>query len=612
MWRTPMCSLISALGLSFLGATTLAAQDRGWQHAVPADALLFVGVEDMHSLGAGLRASSFGRLMGDPAFAPIQTAWDGFLADMSQDLQEDMGVDPLRLHDFINGPAALVLLDVSDTPDYDEAIFPLLVGVLADVGSGDNLAGFQEVLDGLLDVAASEQGLVVTNEEVDGIDVTMLESPEEGVPAMFLGQQGGMFVAAWVDVGMQDTFYELLDTMSGAGNVDVLAERDDFVGPLGAADDSSIVLYGDMGRFAELVLEFEDPDDEQRAMFETTGLGDLGALTGLWSFADGIRQIAALEWGASDGVIARVADALMGPGPPRLLEMVPADALTATAGHLQPADGFDEFVRLIVELTDTSMADVVEGMVEMDTELGFSLRDDLLLNLDGQFAFFSAEVDSMEAFPVPDFLTGDSVNLALMIGLEDGDAVRTLVETLVDGTAYRATLKREQFAGFDVYELPLGIPGLPLNLHYAILGEVGVLSPSPTLLRDVLRRMVSDDLPSLAGQAAFVESLTQHPSPHVMVSYDDTARTLSSGLRSLVDQIRVLAGPAGGGPRFEIGPDGELIAVPDEGREQDPMVTLLSEIEMPGDEVFRRYFDGPTVATVVVDEAGLTITQTSP
>jgi len=74
-----------------------------------------------------------------------------------------------------------------------------------------------------------------------------------------------------------------------------------------------------------------------------------------------------------------------------------------------------------------------------------------------------------------------------------------------------AARKKSEFQGFEVYSVPI----MPMTLHYAIVDDVAVLSLSPTLLQDVLRRKSDKELKNLAADPSFkreLEGLTSNAS----------------------------------------------------------------------------------------------------
>jgi len=62
-----------------------------------------------------------------------------------------------------------------------------------------------------------------------------------------------------------------------------------------------------------------------------------------------------------------------------------------------------------------------------------------------------------------------------------------------------AARKKSEFQGFEVYSVPV----MPFTLHYAIVDDFAVVSLSPTLLQDVLRRKSDKELKNLATDAGF-------------------------------------------------------------------------------------------------------------
>ena len=124
----------------------------------------------------------------------------------------------------------------------------------------------------------------------------------------------------------------------------------------------------------------------------------------------------------------------------------------------------------------------------------------------------------------------DNVNYALIVGLADGEAVRTLVDTAVQNSAFRAGIKREEFQGFDVYKITL-MMGIFIN--WTVTDDMAVVSASPSMVQDVLRRKAAGDLPTVAGDEHFKQALSAHSDTYSVITYADAASTFNSQIEQL-------------------------------------------------------------------------------
>jgi hypothetical protein len=236
------------------------------------------------------------------------------------------------------------------------------------------------------------------------------------------------------------------------------------------------------------------------------------------------------------------------------------------------------------------MSDIVAGLAEMDSELGFSLRDDLLANLDGQISFFATEVSPAERL----MIAPDNINYALVVGLADGEAVRTLVDTAVQNSGFRAGLKREEFQGFDVYKVAL-MPGI--SVSWTVTDDMAVVSAAPSMIQDVLRRKAAGDLPTVASSDQFKQSLSEHLDNYSIITYADAASTFNSQ----VGQLQLVLQ--------------QVFSVPFDPSGQSRVPEIVQEVlalEPIDQAIIDKYFDMPSVSTFRIENDGLTGVSTSP
>jgi len=238
----------------------------------------------------------------------------------------------------------------------------------------------------------------------------------------------------------------------------------------------------------------------------------------------------------------------------------------------------------------------VTGMLSTAGEkLGFDLRDDLLELLDGEIAFVTVATDAENAFPGTSM---DPVNFGALIGLKDGAAFAAFVDDAIEGTGLHNARVREEVDGQIIDHFRL-IP--TIALHYAILDDVLLASPSDALVHEMLARHEHPELPTLAKLPSFVASLGQMPASRGLLSYSDTAAQVEGAFRSLKFLPEILAGA-----RRDID-------------EVDPghldwitHLDWLLDLPMPDPAVARRYLGQPTLTTIAVDERGVHIRSIGP
>jgi hypothetical protein len=341
-------------------------------------------------------------------------------------------------------------------------------------------------------------------------------------------------------------------------------------------------MWADVGGIMRMVFDnlesFGKLDKDEAKLIETLGLRDVGVMSmNLHCDEAGSRAALRLDW-TGDGWIPRLSRQVCRPGTFRSLAYVPADCRGVQALQSDPAGLFDAVVKMLIEFGELSPADLVEGLTDFEAELGFNPREDLLELLDGELVFMVSDVDQSEAFP---FTPMDPINFAAIMGLVDGEEMRTLVDGVIRRMGLHVGLRSEEFLGYMVTYLPL-IPGF--SLYYAILDDMVVVSMSPTMVHDVLRRRSSADLPSMRSAADFRQVADRLQGGYGLLGYSDSAAELKSALRMLK-----------GFPEF-FGAQGQ--AVPGE-------LAWLAQMPWPEESVVDKYFSGGTASALTIDETGL-------
>jgi hypothetical protein len=171
-------------------------------------------------------------------------------------------------------------------------------------------------------------------------------------------------------------------------------------------------------------------------------------------------------------------------------------------------------------------SDVSAGLAEMADGLGFDLRDDLLGRLDGRLVACLADVPPGEALSMPGDLSEmiGSRNGLVAFGVSDATGLRELLEAQLRKLGLHAARQTTQFMGFELVHLPI-LPGTAVD--YALLPDMIVLSPSPTLVQDAVRRAATPDLPDFGARPDLVAGLASlHVKPGFMLYTDALELTL--------------------------------------------------------------------------------------
>lgn len=594
----PRLPVFAALALAaFLPALAApAAAQEGWQYALPDDVLLFVGTDSVADLRADWEASAYGRLFADEELAPLVESFDLTVADWGDRALEALGVNPLQWPAKAEGPAAFAALGIDE--DFPDASFPFVFAVLVDVGG--NREDLEAEMEATLDTASDAEDVLIVVDELDGELTTTLQlgdGTEGGDAWVTYAFQGTTLVLGAGEVGTEDVYEEIWAAAAGEAD-ETLGAGDAWATIPEGFEDAGVVFFLDIGRvFTKIVDGSLAPqlgaDPMLLMTFGMLGLVELGPVFQAFTFgADGTTSGMGVTWGEG-GIMSDFLVSMAGDGSPTLLSMVPADVLGANAISLAPLDIYDSVVRSIIEMQGMDPADVVAQMAEVDAMLGFSLRDDLLANLSGQAAWFTKEVERVEAFPLAPPEMG-SFNYGVVLGLEDGEAMRTLVDGLIEGSALRASVKKEEFLGWDFHRMPAPLPIPGIKLNWVIADDFAALSLAPSLVQDVVRRKATPDLPSVGNDEEFLAEMELHPGVHTMLTYGDSTHAFNN---MLITMKGALEGALAGG-----GFEG---AAP-------PLLVYLAGMEPLDDELLDQYFDRPGVGSLTIDEDGLVGLNTGP
>jgi hypothetical protein len=251
---------------------------------------------------------------------------------------------------------------------------------------------------------------------------------------------------------------------------------------------------------ASAAAQDEEPDYDVTLM-NKLGMDELGALSGRLDVNATEMRVEAQQAWSGKGLLAQLLTAWLAGNDFSLLKFVPADVEHALSVHVDFAKGM-EVSKAIEKAVNPDAAAAEAGApadpnAPPDGEAPFDVRKDYLDHLDGRIAFFISAVDPSEALPIPGM--GKPRGFCVALGVKSADPLRASLEKVLRSTGLHAARKKAEFLGFQVYSVPV----TPFTIHYAILDDMAIVSTSPTLLQDVLRRKSDKELKNLAGDASF-------------------------------------------------------------------------------------------------------------
>ncbi len=520
----------AALAIAGLAAAPVAAQSAALD-ALPADCAFVLTVDGVDALQESWSESTAGQLWHDAAMDEVRDAFAALIDEFSAEAAEITGVDPAELFAMVHGPAAVALVELR-VPEGDGEPAGA-AAVILDLG--EDVDVFAEAFDRLVDWAVEEEGLVLKTESYGGVDLAVLLHPVDEDTELRYGFADTMLVFTTESVTLgRDVFGEIVDNLAGEGDGG-LSDAPSFAGSLAARPGEDLRAWMDLGAFIVPFIRRAAEADGALDEFETLGLGGLGELSMTFRYEEDGSSAEVVAGMRGDGQFQRMLGAAVAGQSPELLTLVPDSAGTTYALDIDAAGIFDTFLENLMEEDAATARDVIAGMAEMEAEIGFHPRDDLLENLDGQAAFFGMEVPVQENFGMAPM--DPPQNFALLLGLSDGEAMSATLDEVVRSQGLHVARQREDFEGYTLYSVPF-FPGL--DAYYAVTDDLLVLSLSPSIAKDVLRRKGNGSLPSLASREEVAALMARLPRDRTMVVVEDAAAQMQGAFVAMGQVMPIL------------------------------------------------------------------------
>jgi hypothetical protein len=499
----------------------------GYEHLVPSDVLLFAGVDHFDQLLADWASSSYGRLLQDDAAKPVREAFARFLEALATDSKAESGFDVVDVVRKIDGRIGWAVDgDLGDVSDSQMSI---------GLESREHATELHAIAMAAVNLEVERGRAIFKSEAIGAREVMQLTAVNDADKGRFrIGLVGttlafGVATGTGVDGTQYARFVQALDGEGG----ETLAARPEFAQSL-AARAGGVKFWLDSGRAVRAQMTppaadgTESPDTKlNRAL----GLDQLGALSArLQLDADGIRLDASQSW--TPVGLAKVLIALLSGGDHALLKLMPAEVATAISVQLDLVAGLDAAEALAKEAGLGSLfgEPSAEGAEAGAGVEAFHPRRDLLDHLDGRLALSVVPVPEDESLMGIGMQGGPSVNTAFVLGVRDATALAASLDKLLRSQGMHAARRKSEFEGYVVYSLPF--PGMQVS--YSIVDDFMVVSPSPTLLQDVLRRKSNRELPSLRTSESFMQSIDALAAAPGFVVWNSTSSDVLDGLRGAV------------------------------------------------------------------------------
>lgn len=561
------------------------AQTRPFDEVLPASTVAALVVDDSTRLRADLLTSATGRLWSDPASAAMRAQVDAEFTSWAEEARDGLGVDPFGLLAMVSGQVGLALLELPELPG-EPQVTPLAGALLIDVGG--SAEAFEEGLDALLERAAEDPGLVLKNETIHDLPCVVLMREDDDGVRFHTVMVDGVLVALFSSPASDAELHlgRLIEGLRGEGG-EALADAPRYrasTASRGAQAATGVRMFADLEPVVALGMakaRAEDPDGEEQAVVDALRISALRSMSVMAWIEEGRTFVrGALEVAGAEGLFG-VAASLIDRQRCTPFKYLPPGVDDAWAANLDLVSGADAILELVSAIDPQAGAEAITGMAEMAAALGFHPLDDLLPLLDGQLGFFSALAPAGEGLA----MAGLDTNFGLVAGLTDGPRLRQILDDLIRAQGLHAARQREEFEGYDLYVIPMGF----FNLAYAVLDDLLVMSGSPGLVQDVLRRRGNPDLAALDGAAPYRNLRNLLGADETLLHYSEPG----SGLKALLAVLRQLQA-TGALP----GLDGDALQL------EPGFQARLAALPLPGDDLVERVVTEGTVWTVVLEDGG--------
>ncbi|HEX5009391.1 MAG TPA: hypothetical protein VFY71_03235 [Planctomycetota bacterium] len=605
--------------LLLVPAAALRAQEAAPAHTLldvlPAGTLAFLGTDDARGLAAAWSDSATGRMYATPEFAEYGKAYRASIDDVLAVALPGLDLKVETLEEWVDGPCALAVLDLAAPPP--GASEPGLSLALV-LGVSGHEPEAQDLLDKIAE-AAPKQGLLATRATDGDTDIITLRAEpdaDEGEDdaassssaTRLAVHAGTLLITHELGPARADWMARLMDDLDGKGG-DTLASRSDLKATPAGPGGADIRGWIDAARIYQLFTALAPAmaGGEARAaarlqealsVLDRLGLDELrsASLRATWAH-DVSHSVVRVDWPAGSPVRDALGRFVTGGSQGSLLALVPERPLFACGLVASWEDAFDDIVRCVMVGGQMDAATVSAGLAEMHDALGFDLKDDLLARLDGRVAFAMADVPQGEGLALPGMgPLFEKRNMLLALGVSDADGLRELIDAQLRKAGLHATRQCTDMLGFQVCHVPV-FPGVALD--YAILPDVLLLSASPTLVQDALRRSATPDLPDLVARKDVASGLAALHAQPGFVGYADGIEWMVASIK----QHRSGETDPDAMALFGDGLFGTFMQAQQHAADAFPDVDRA---------FFERFFQAPAVSAGWVEEQGFSLEMRSP
>jgi hypothetical protein len=524
---------------SIMGATSVSAQsiDTALAETVPAESVMYVdadlnqtseqwtqfyalleraGLSDLAEDQADVSPEEVGDLAemyeytGEAAI--VITSPDGLTSEAFSEVTEgamDVTEDPLAVAD--SAPEGMVAVFQPDDP---EALH----------------ASFVENIEN----RAEEFGGAAETSEYNGVTITSWESTTEDSGSMATALADGTVIVSWAPEELE----VVIDTING--DVESLATSESFQSVAGAFTTESISFgYLDATTIAAEAAEEDAQLADAMAGYDVSATGYFG-----WNlYVDdlGFRMDTVVM--SEDGITPTLLD-------PTLAGRIPASSLLFVNGTDIAGSGLSEALGVFLQLAlaDTGSMDVstpvatpsVEDVyAELETQIGFNINDDLIAQLDGEWALAASAEQIFSAEPQFDVVFVSEVADEATV-TDTTEKIEFLVSASVDEESVSVTDREVEGGTVTTVTLidAMG-PGVPTIIEWAVIDGEFLIG-----MNNGVDSYLDGNVEALADDPIYQQTFDALPSTDLVsiqfVNLDRTIPMIEEAVTSLESSMSVL------------------------------------------------------------------------
>ena len=561
----PACTLLAAVLASALPALS-PAQAAG--DALAANTWLVVAIEDLDELRAKWDKSVLRDAWSSTEMETMRKRFDEALADASNQMLGETGVQPAELMAHFKAFTALALSNLRWDPEIEAFDSDALL--VAEMGD-EAREGFQRTFDTMLakvvpeDAAKSADDLGDTR--IFRIEYTADQSAT--LPEELHGLGIDMTSERVIEYAFTPTHFVLGVDSEGAVR-DAVAAMQGLQPTLSANESWRRAqtmgdLAGDMMMWIDLPvlmrsgLENASEERDER-MARALGVEEFGPMAVTATLTDtSIDSWAALGLNPQRAGLFKLLQALS-PNPVASARQVPADAHSYTSWTLDGGVLFTAVMDL-VEAAEPSVGMMARGYLQSIKGLvNYDIQNDLLANLQGEhFSYTRPLAADVAATLSPAQAAAESDSVAVLLNWRNGQAAGDALDRLfatISGEQFRVPLESGNSQGVRTWTLreEPEAPPPPLKPVFGLASQHLVITTSMSEMQDALRASQAAAAgPTLADSADFQAAMQAAQDPGlVLFSYSS-----SDSMASQLDNVRNVLQLTGAGDEAGMVPTGE-------------------------------------------------------